>query len=157
MSEHEPLPLQSCSPQRFVYAGAMKRLLRKTAFHIVNVTYKNGGFTNNLSAREWSIETTGDRIRLSFDLSPNQARGSEQSNSFFDASELEENFAGVEFFQLEKADWLVKGLEYALTEVTAAAQFDFELLFKDGTARIFPVWLNMDEYSLWFHTSPEPV
>jgi hypothetical protein len=135
----------------------MKRLLRKTAFHIVNVTYKNGCFTNNLSAREWSIEITGDRIRLLFDLSPNQARGSEQSNTFFDASELEENFAGVVFFQLEKADWLVKGLEYALTEVAAAAQFDFELLFKDGGARIFPVWLNVDEHSLWFHTSPEPV
>ena len=155
MSEHEPLPLQSCSSQRFVYAGAMKRLLRKTPFHIVNVTYKNGGFANHLSARKWSIEIAEDRIRLSFDLSPNQARGSEQSNSFFDASELEENFAGVEFFQLEKTDWLVKGLDYALTEVTAAAQFDFELLFKSGTARTFPVWLNVDEHSLWFHTSPE--
>jgi hypothetical protein len=135
----------------------MKRLLRKTAFHIVNVTYRNGGFTNNLSAREWSIETMGARIRLSFDLSPNQARGSEQSNSFFDARELEEKFAGVEFFQLEKADWLVRGLEYALTEATRPAHFEFELLFKDGTVRSFPVWLNVDEHSVWFHTSPEPV
>ena len=48
----------------------MKRTIRKGSSG-VHVTYKNGGFSNNLRGESFTLEDDGDRIVLSIDLSPN--------------------------------------------------------------------------------------
>ena len=48
----------------------MKKVLRKTAILLGNVTYQSGDFSNNLQASDIAVEVVGERVILSLDLSP---------------------------------------------------------------------------------------
>jgi hypothetical protein len=78
----------------------MKRTLRKGSSH-VHVTYRNGGFTNNLWGREFTLEDRDNTLVLGIDMSSNLRVRNKQSNAYLDAAELAEQWNEVEFIQLE--------------------------------------------------------
>lgn len=83
----------------------MKRVLRKTSILFGNVTYQSGDYSNNLHASNITVEVLGTRIVLSLDISPNQPRGSENSNSYLDAEDLKRKSESLEFVQIYRESW----------------------------------------------------
>jgi len=69
---------------------------------LIHVTYKNGGFSNNLRADHFALEVAGSAIVLSFDLSPNFRTRNKQENSYLDAVELAESRADLAFVELDR-------------------------------------------------------
>jgi hypothetical protein len=67
------------------------------------VTYKNGGFTNNLWAKKSTIEIRDDTLILEMDLSSNFRVRNKRSNTYLDAVELSEQRSEIAFIQLDSA------------------------------------------------------
>lgn len=80
----------------------MKPSLRKGKCHI-HVTYKNGGFTNNLWASNLTLEVHDDMVVLEMDLSSNFHVRNKSSNSYLDAVELSEQRSQIAMIQLDGA------------------------------------------------------
>jgi hypothetical protein len=133
------------------YTDRMKQVLRKTSIIVGNVTYQSGDFSNNLHASNITVEVLDNRVILSLDLSPSQPRGSENSNSYFDAEDLKEKFESLKFVQLDRESWLEKGLQSAVREAKEPARLELEIMFKDGSIRTMPATLDPDEHNFWIY------
>jgi hypothetical protein len=129
----------------------MKRVLRKTSILFGNVTYQSGDCSNNLHASDITVEVLGNRIILSLDLSPNQVRGSENSNSYLDAEDLKRKSESLKFIQMHREPWLEDGLRGALKEAEKPPSLELELVFKDGSIRKMPASLKPDDSDFWFY------
>ena len=119
----------------------MKRIIRKTSSH-VHVTYKNGGFTNNLNAENFAIEAEDARVICSMDFSGNERTRHKDSNSYLDARELQENSSNVAFFQIFEESLMREIRAAVMTHKDAA--WTVEIRFKDGKSHSYPVSLEGD-------------
>lgn len=78
----------------------MKRSIRKKTYGI-HVTYRDGEFSNNLLARNMTLEQNVDDITLGIDLTKSLRIQNKSSNTYLDALHFQENYENLGFMQLD--------------------------------------------------------
>lgn len=79
----------------------MKRSVRKKTSG-VSVTYKNGNFSNNLIGNNFELDLRENIIEFHLSLEPNLRVRNKESNCFFDAKELIEDFTLLKELQIDE-------------------------------------------------------
>lgn len=126
------------------------RSLRKADTH-VDVTYQNGGTTDSLIARNFTLDANEKRVLLSMDLSANERTRSKGSNIYLDVNKLIERAAEVESFQVPKEKWL-DPLKLALQKHRGASR-EVEIRFKDSPSHKYQYDLRSNDFDLEFIVS----
>jgi len=119
--------------------------LRKANTH-VDVTYRDGGPTDSLIARNFTLDSNEERVLLSMDLSVNERTRSKDSNIYLDVKKLIERASEVESFQLSIEKWL-DPLKSALQKYRDASR-EVEIRFKDSSSHRYRYKIDVDEYNL---------
>jgi hypothetical protein len=129
----------------------MKRSLRKGYEH-VHVTYRDGGYSNNLNADDFSVEADDDRVLFSMDFSRNKNPRAKESNSYYDVEELLEKSSEVKFFQISLAPWLVELVSELRSHPNAKRKVQWT--FKGGESFTHTYALEATEHDLFFYIEP---
>jgi hypothetical protein len=126
----------------------MKRSLRKGYDH-VHVTYRDGGYSNNLNADTFTLEADDDRVLFSMDFSRNKNPRAKDSNSYHDVQELLEKSLRVHFFQIHLEPWLadlVSAVRYHPN-----AKWEIKWKFREGEIFTQSYALEATEHDLFFY------
>lgn len=125
----------------------MKHSLRKgnTGVH---VTYRNGGYSNNLIASDFTLEADEKRVFLSMDFSASEATRNKSSNTYNDVQELIDQAPKVEFFQIANEKWIAP-LISALNTYPDASR-ELAIRFKSSAGHTYRYALRVDSSNLEF-------
>ena len=93
----------------------MKRSLRKTTASI-SISYSDKNFSNNLTGKEFEVESSENTINLSINLASNLSVKNKSSNCYADACELAKNHSllqSVHIYEKQIIDGLIAAYQRA--------------------------------------------
>jgi opacity protein-like surface antigen len=125
----------------------VKQSLSKKAT-MISVTYSGGGYSNNLTGTNFSLEESEDLMCLSIDLSGNLRVRNKESNCYADALELTEQHSSMRSVQIDESkvvDRLIAACQRA-----PSARWNLKLLLGDRGAFKYSVTLKESDGNIFF-------